>query len=238
MIDMAIEFVMARIDRSVGTRRESSQAPVKYEIPRSVIAEAIANAVAHRDYYSTGSVQVELYSDRLEVCNPGTINPGIKKEQLTVIHRSFPNNPIIADPLFYTRHIDKIGSGLTDLIDECREAGLPDPKIEVGETTYMITIFKKKKASTDNSQISTNKPQIKLGLVGKLISALEENPRMSVVKLKDVLGLTENETRGIMSKLRDRKVIVRVGARKNGRWQIADWVDFTAVSMLEKELWL
>ena len=195
MIDMAIEFVMARIDRSVGTRRESSQAPVKYDIPRSVIAEAIANAVAHRDYYSTGSVQVELYADRLEVCNPGTINPGIKKEQLTVIHRSFPNNPIIADPLFYTRHIDKIGSGLTDLIDECREAGLPDPKIEVGETTYMITIYRKKKAFTDNSQIAADgnggvSGGVNGGLndgVNLLFEAIRSNPGLRAPALAKLL---------------------------------------------------
>ena len=36
------------------------QAPSKYEIPQEVIAEAIVNAVAHRDYTSVASVQVML----------------------------------------------------------------------------------------------------------------------------------------------------------------------------------
>ena len=33
---------------SVGTRAESAQVPVKYEIPKEVVTEAIVNAVAHR----------------------------------------------------------------------------------------------------------------------------------------------------------------------------------------------
>ena len=213
MIDMAIEFVMARIDRSVGTRRESSQAPVEYEIPRSVIAEAIANAVAHRDYYSTGSVQVELLSDRLEVVNPGTINPGIKPEQLTVTHRSFPNNPIIADPLFYTRHIDKIGSGLTDLIDECHAAGLPDPKIDVGETTYMITIYRKRDTVNDPVNDPVNNL---LNDVERIAALIKEYPGINQIGLARNVGKSkETIKRGIAILKKNGRIEFR-GAPKNG----------------------
>ena len=40
---------MSKIALSVGTRAESVQVPVKYEIPKEVVTEAIVNAVAHRD---------------------------------------------------------------------------------------------------------------------------------------------------------------------------------------------
>ncbi len=43
---------MSKIAASVGTRAESAQAPVPYEFPRAAVAEAIVNAVAHRDYAS------------------------------------------------------------------------------------------------------------------------------------------------------------------------------------------
>ena len=56
----------------VGTRDQSADAPVEYELPESAVAEAIANAVAHRDYTSNGSVQVMLFRDRLEVWNRRT----------------------------------------------------------------------------------------------------------------------------------------------------------------------
>jgi hypothetical protein len=45
-VDMATDFVMSKLNRSVGTRAESIQAPVRYEIPPDVVREAIVNAVA------------------------------------------------------------------------------------------------------------------------------------------------------------------------------------------------
>ncbi|MBW1873455.1 MAG: DUF4062 domain-containing protein, partial [Deltaproteobacteria bacterium] len=63
VIDQAVEFVLGKIDRSVGTRATSTQAPVEFEIPRPVIAEAIVNAVAHRNYRNNGFVQVIVFAD-------------------------------------------------------------------------------------------------------------------------------------------------------------------------------
>jgi ATP-dependent DNA helicase RecG len=58
VIDQAVEFVLGKLDRPVGTRAHSTQAPGDFEVPRSVITEAVVNAVAHRDYRNTGFVQV------------------------------------------------------------------------------------------------------------------------------------------------------------------------------------
>jgi len=63
-VDQAVNFVMSKIALRVGTRAAGPQADVRYEIPREVVAEAIVNAVAHRDYTSKGSVQVMLFADR------------------------------------------------------------------------------------------------------------------------------------------------------------------------------
>ncbi len=49
-IDAALDFVMARLARPVGTREESARLERGFEIPRPAVAEAIINAVAHRDY--------------------------------------------------------------------------------------------------------------------------------------------------------------------------------------------
>ena len=40
-VDMAHDFVMSKLDRSVGTRAQSAQAPVRLEIPPDVVREAI-----------------------------------------------------------------------------------------------------------------------------------------------------------------------------------------------------
>ena len=105
MIDKAVGFVMSRIDSRVGTRDHSVDAPVEYELPESAVAEAIANAVAHRDYTSNGSVQVMLFRDRLEVWNPGRLPDGFTVQKLQEVHSSEPTNPVIAHPLFPAGYI-------------------------------------------------------------------------------------------------------------------------------------
>lgn len=75
LVDQAVDFVLSKINLAVGTRERSTQAPVAYEMPPEVVREAIVNAVAHRDYTCNGSIQVMLFSDKLEVWNPGTLPP-------------------------------------------------------------------------------------------------------------------------------------------------------------------
>ena len=71
---------------------------MEFELPRSVVAEAIVNAIVHRDYGSTGSVQVELLADKLLIMNPGCLNPALHPDDLFKRHASYPNNPRIAEP--------------------------------------------------------------------------------------------------------------------------------------------
>jgi hypothetical protein len=63
--DQARDFVLGKINRSIGTRAASNIAPANYELPPDAIGEAIINAIAHREYYSNGSVEVRLFADRL-----------------------------------------------------------------------------------------------------------------------------------------------------------------------------
>ena len=148
LVDQAVDFVMSKIDLWVGTRKDGPQAPVAYEIPREVVSEAIVNAVAHRDYTSTGSVQVMLFSDRLEVWSPGELRPPMTLAKLTKPHPSLPVNPLIAEPLFLSKYIEKAGSGTLDMLDLCRSAGLRPPEFRVDVGCFIVTIYRKQRAGT------------------------------------------------------------------------------------------
>jgi len=144
LVDQAKDFVLSKIDLWVGTRAESTQVPTKYEIPQEVIAEAIVNAVVHRDYTSKASVQVMLFKDRLEVWNPGTLPPTLTLEKLRGPHASLPHNPLIAEPMYLTKYIERMGTGIRDMIRRCRKAGLPEPEITIDGGFWVLTIRRKK----------------------------------------------------------------------------------------------
>ena len=131
LVDQSVDFILSKIDFEVGTREQSNQVPTKYEIPRAVVSEAIVNAIAHRDYSSNGSVQVMLFSDRLEVWNPGTLPSSLTLEQLKGPHGSVPFNPLVAEPMYLTGYIERFGSGTRDMIRLSHEAGLKEPEFSL-----------------------------------------------------------------------------------------------------------
>lgn len=139
-VDMAVDFVMSKLNRSVGTRAESNQAPVRYEIPPDVIREAIVNAIAHRDYSSAGAVQVSVFADRVEVWNPGTLSAPLTTESLRHPHGSIARNHRLCEALFLASYIEKYGTGTLMMIRECIAHELPEPDFvqRGGEFTTVI----------------------------------------------------------------------------------------------------
>ncbi len=132
LVDQAVDFVMSKIALTVGTRTETAQAPISYEMPKDVVTEAIVNAVAHRDYTDNSSVQVMLFADRLEVMNSGQLFPPLTVEKLRLPHQSLPANPLIAESMYLLGYIEKMGTGTVDMVRRCAEAGLPGPEFEAG----------------------------------------------------------------------------------------------------------
>lgn len=141
-VDQARDFVLAKINRPVGTRAESSTAPASYELPPDAVGEAIVNAVAHRDYNSNASVEVRLFADRLEVWNPGVLPGTLTTESLREDHPSVPQNPLLAESLYLARYIEKAGSGTQAMISLCRDAGLPEPSFEVRQGSFVSTLWR------------------------------------------------------------------------------------------------
>ncbi|MEW5745113.1 MAG: ATP-binding protein [Nitrospirota bacterium] len=141
-VDMAVDFVMSKLNRSVGTRAESTQAPVRYEIPHDVIREAIVNAIAHRDYVSAGAVQVSVFADRVEVWNPGTLTPPLTPESLRQPHGSIARNPRICEALFLARYIEKYGTGTLMMIRESLAHALAEPDFVQRGGEFTSTVWR------------------------------------------------------------------------------------------------
>ena len=180
LVDQAVDFVLSRIDVSVGDRSASVDVPVKYEIPRSAVTEAIVNAIAHRDYTSNGSVQVMLFRNRLEVWNPGHLPYHLSVSKLKQTHGSYPSNPLLADPMFLAGYIERIGTGIPDMIKTCIEAGLKEPSL-IQEESFKTILWRKEEAAEQVTDQPTDQ-------VKRLISITLEPPS-SVRELMYLLDL-------------------------------------------------
>ncbi len=141
LVDQAEDFVLSKLDYTVGTRSEQTAIPGKYEIPKEIVAEAIVNAIAHRDYSLNGSVQVMLFKDRLEVLNPGVLPLGWTPEKLKKPHTSVPFNPLLAEPMYLKGYIERMGTGTADMVRIAKENNLQEPVFEQSED-FKTIIFR------------------------------------------------------------------------------------------------
>ena len=153
-ISQATSWVMSRLSVRFGQRNMEAQNEVEFEIPRSVIFETIVNAVAHRDYNSTGSVQVSVFRNRIVVRNPGTLPVELTKADLMKEHGSYPHNPYLAEVMYQMGYIEKYGTGITENIRRMQEARLLAPEIDLS-AEFVTTIWRDNDA-TESSNVATN----------------------------------------------------------------------------------
>jgi hypothetical protein len=218
-IDSAVGFVSSRLSGSVGIASSGAGAPVEPEIPHSVIRESIVNAVAHRDYGSTGFIQVIVFSDRVEIWNPGKLPPGLSLEKLREPHGPIPRNPLIAEPLFRAGYAEKAGTGTTDMIADCRKAGIPEPDFQQRGPHFIVTLWRDWLTEEFLNRFDLNDSQIKaiafLKRMGRISNAEYQNlsgvtDRTALRHLKDLVG------KGLIEKtgLTGRSAHYRISRRK------------------------
>lgn len=212
--DQARDFVLSKINRSVGTRMESNRAPAVYELPPDAIGEAIVNAIAHRDYHSNASVEVRLFADRLEIWNPGSLPGTLELEDLRHDHASVPNNPLIAEPLYLARYIERAGSGTQTMIELCRETGLPEPTFEQRSGFFVVTLCR---------DWLTEEVMDELGLND------QERQLVSILKVSGKIGNKEYQKEFSVSKptasrhldlLAGKGVLIKVGTTGKGTYYV------------------
>lgn len=83
-------------------------------VDRAAFREAVANALAHRDYARLGAVHVRLDREALTVSNPGGFVDGVTQDNLLTTEPR-PRNPRLADALKRVGLAERTGRGV-DLI--------------------------------------------------------------------------------------------------------------------------
>lgn len=209
-VDEAVDFVMSKLARAVGTRAQGPEAPVEYELPKGAVAEAVVNAVAHRDYSSNAGVQVMLFADRLEVWNPGELPPPLTPERLRKPHASIPRNPLIAEPLYLAHYIEKAGTGTLDMIARCQEVGLPGPDFEQRAGQFVVTLWRDWLTGEIVSVLGINERQ------KKAISYVRQEGRISNTIYQTLTCVAKRTAHRDLTELVEKGVFRRVGKTGKG----------------------
>ncbi|PID32503.1 hypothetical protein CR970_00310 [Candidatus Saccharibacteria bacterium] len=124
--------VGGRLNKQTGLREDV------YIMSEDAFREALANAVAHRDYaIETSCVNIDLYEDRVEMTNPGESLVAIDDLEKT---ESRARNPILMEFLKTYRVTDKSARGILTIKQAARKQGLLDPTFENISGSFRATL--------------------------------------------------------------------------------------------------
>ena len=150
--------------------------------------------------------------------NPGQLPYGLTVSKLLEPHKSLPANPLIADPLFWTGYVDKVGTGTEDIVNLCKEKGLKAPEYHQ-EEDFRVVIWRNNGRKVNQSD-SESKEKSKEKTLDKVHRLISENHKITTSELAELCGVSENSIYKTVRKLRESGRIIRKGGAKGGEWEV------------------
>jgi len=109
--------------------------------PEIALREIIANALIHQDFTISGAGPlIEIFSDRIEVSNPGTLLPSKATDRL-IGTQPESRNQELANAFRRYRICEERGSGLVKAGLQMELAGLPPIEFFEGPNFFKVTVF-------------------------------------------------------------------------------------------------
>jgi ATP-dependent DNA helicase RecG len=179
--------------------RFSSDARFRAQItyPELACREALVNAIAHRDYSIEGrGVEVRVFSDRMEIDNPGALLSTIRIEDLSKslgVHQS--RNSLVAKVLRVSGYMRELGEGMRRMFELMRSNDLHPPELKSDSSSFSVTLHhryiysREEKLWLDGFHefglSHDEQTVVRLGYNGHIISAKEIWDSVGIVDTED-----------------------------------------------------
>ncbi len=141
LVDQAWDFV--RRNTTPASRLEGLRRVDRWEYPKSVIREAVTNALVHRDYSIAGTdIALTIYSNRLEVTSPGRLPNTVTPEGMRSGMR-YARNQALVNVMRDYGYVDARGMGVRiKMIPGMREHNGTEPDLVEEEYRFTVRLWK------------------------------------------------------------------------------------------------
>jgi len=187
---------------------------------KDVIRELIVNAFVHKSFTISGDIFISVYSNRLEIKNPGGLPLGVTKDN--ILHQAQRRNPSLIDTFKALKLMEGEGSGYDLIYEKLSLDGKPFPEIETNINYVNVTVY---------SNIIDNEILQVLGFIDKhyqltqkeiiALGIIVREKKISGFELAKYLQLREEDRlRSWISKLLDKNIVVTEGKTKGLMYSI------------------
>jgi len=183
----------------------------------------------HRDYQSNMPTRFYSFNDRIEIMNPGGLYGKARPENFPFVNDY--RNPIVAEGMKVMGFVNMFNHGVQNVKDLLKTNKNPEPRFNVDKITVfeVVTPIAGPEDAYEKT-ISTSKVGNKMGnKVGnkkltptqeKILESIRKNPHVTQSELRESIGLGKTSIENTIAFLKGNGYIKRVGARKNGYWEI------------------
>ena len=112
------------------------------EYPLPAIREFLMNAVMHRDYRSNAPIRFYMFSDHIEIQNPGGLYGSARPENFP--EQNDYRNPVIAEALKILGYVNKFSRGVYRSQKLLQENGNPKAEFVLDQPAYLAVKIKKR----------------------------------------------------------------------------------------------
>jgi predicted HTH transcriptional regulator len=179
-----------------------------------------------------------IYDDRLEITSPGRLPMGQTIERMKQGYSKI-RNEALASAFEYMGYIEHWGSGILRVMQEVRDAGLPEPEFLGGDTDLRINIYRngsetgivtglRRDSLSDDGIVegATSKtsaaPNAAIAVVPsqkeRILDALRKNASISISDAIRILGVQERQAQRILKSLIVEGSAVKIGAARATRY--------------------
>jgi len=185
-----------------------------------LIRELLINAIAHKSYTISGDIFIKVYTDRLEIKNPGGLPLGITKDN--ILHSVNRRNPHLIRVLHDLQLMEGEGSGYDLIYEITGRDAKPFPIVDTDYSATTVTQYSKIIDEESvllidfiakNYQLS-QKEYIVLGIVSR-------HKKILATQLTKELQITdEDRLRSYTAKLLDKAILISRGVKKGTEYLI------------------
>lgn len=138
---------------------------------------------------------------------------------------SKPRNPAIANAFAYMKIIEKWGTGIPRIFQECKEYGLPEPELIDFDGDFRVNMYRNNNANKDsgesiNESITESINESLNSDESIIIAMIKTNPQINQKAMVTQSGFSRSKIQRILKRLQEKKLLYREGARKNGYWKL------------------
>lgn len=132
-----VRLIIQTTMRAVSTFEEKTLP----DYPEWALRELLMNAVMHRNYDSNSPIRFYVFSDHVEIQNPGGLYGEATPDNFPT--RNSYRNPVIAEAMKSLGFVNRFGYGVQRARELLEKNGNPPAEFEFDERTVMVKVYRR-----------------------------------------------------------------------------------------------